>query len=145
MKKYIIILFAFVVAFGCTKDDENMRQANPNLIDLHSLEGTEAVTNVRVTITNTTGEVVKPADQLHHSTEYNIILEGEGVDFLRISYGHIFEILEEPQFREGQDEFIYKVRTSPDFADRLLINVVPLHRQDDNFIRERAQVFTLPF
>lgn len=103
------------------------------------------MTPVDVSITNTSGEILNEIDQLHPNTEYNIILKGDGADFLRVSSGHIFEVLDKPTFHESKVEFIYRVRTSADFADRILINVVPLHKSGDKFVRERTQVFTLPY
>ena len=78
-------------------------------------------------------------------TEYDIILKGEGADFIRIKFGHVFETLKSPVYTGSpSSEFVYRIKTSPDFDDRIYINVVPLHKDGNGFIREHPQAFFLP-
>lgn len=145
MNNFLSILFFGLIVFGCNSDDEKIQAVDPNKVDLNKLAGISAVTSVEASLRNTSGEPMDDIEQLQPNTEYYIVLEGEGADFLRISYGHIFEILDHPESQSSNTQFIYKIKTSADFADRILINVVPLHENEGQFLRERTQVHFLPY
>lgn len=142
--KFLVILILILV--GCSNEDTRLESIDPNEIDINRLKGTHATTQVNASIVTAGGEEIKDISQLKPDTEYNIILKGEGADFIRIKFGHVFNILRAPSYDGApSNEFVYRIKTSTDFDDRIYINVVPLHRNGNDFIRERSQTFFLPY
>lgn len=144
MNKYFTIIIILVVSFGCSNDDDKTQIIDPNTVDLHNIKGTRTSTSVEVSIKTTAGEKITEVEALRPNTEYDITMKGNA-DFLRISNGHIFEVLKVPDYKSSTDEFTYRIKTGSDFADRILINVVPLHKKENGFVRERTQVIFLPY
>ncbi|HEY8513122.1 MAG TPA: hypothetical protein VIL31_14280 [Cyclobacteriaceae bacterium] len=134
-----------LISLGCSTEDRILKSIDPNAINIRELKGTHTTTQVAASIVTLDGEEITEAGQLKADTEYDIILKGEGADFIRINFGHVFEILKSPVYTGSpSSKFVYRIKTSPDFDDRIYINVVPLHLDGNEFIREHPQAFFLP-
>jgi len=143
--KNIGFLIISLIFFGCSTEDTMLRSIDPNAINISELKGTHATTQVTASIVTLDGEKIADASQLKADTEYDIILKGEGADFIRIKFGHVFETLKSPVYTGSpSSKFVYRIKTSSNFDDRIYINVVPLHQDGNGFIREHSQAFFLP-
>jgi hypothetical protein len=138
----IIFFFATLMVFAACQDDKD--KVNPNTVNLNALQGTHTVSPLEAKIYNNRNEEVLEVADLQPDHEYKIVLKGEGTDFIRIKNGHVFEVIEQPTVASGE-ETTYRIKTGTDFADRLYLNVVPLHKSGDTFIREKSQAVFLPF
>ena len=143
--KNIGFLTISLILFACSAEDATLKSIDPNTVSISELKGTHTTTQVAASIVTIDGEEITAASQLKADTEYDILLKGEGADFIRIKFGHVFETLKSPVYTGSpSSEFVYRIKTSPDFDDRIYINVVPLHKDGNGFIREHPQAFFLP-
>lgn len=140
MQKLLILFAVICFASACTTADEKANTTNPYEVDLNSVEGTSAMSNLSATITDLSGISVK---EIQPSKEYKLTLKGSEANFLRIRKGDGFDIVVNPSVAIV-GESTYTIKVHPDFSDFLYINVVPLHQEGGSFKRERPQVLTLP-
>ncbi|MCJ8167659.1 hypothetical protein MKJ04_22670 [Pontibacter sp. E15-1] len=155
MKNIFLFIPIILLFFACnTQEYDEVSDKKTNLYskDIKQISGTNSITDFDAYLLDLNGQEVTDLSHLKPNAVYDIVVESKSPAHFRIKFSDGFTVINAPAsisnsrrtIEVPSTSTIFTIKTNQDAASGVYVNIVPIHRNGKDLIRERSKNFLFP-